>query len=201
MDLSHSRSTDVSEVEVARLVAETRPARCFLPADRHDRRARGVALGEVEDVVADSSISDEEGAVGARNQAHAERKVAARRHAQAVRLLAKPGVGDIPGGDVSRGVHGGVTLGRRVHALLVVAEDDVGCRAGDARRRSGLVQAHVPPAVGDRLEASRRVHPEALHAIVRAAVESAQLVTRGVEGHTLWELAARRNGCANSRES
>lgn len=90
VDFSDHRGADVSQVEVARLIAEARPARRHLAIDRHDRRAVSVArisvAREVENIKANTGIRREDGVL-ARDDRHRERKETARlrRHAREIR--------------------------------------------------------------------------------------------------------------------
>ncbi len=195
LDLGDYRRADVREVEVARLLAQARPARRALPVDLHRRRA---VPAQVQHVEAHRGVRRQH-RVLARDERHRERQRPARGRRDLLEVRReRPVVLHVEHRDEP---------GRRRHALdgrhkllAVLAEDDVRRRARGARRGRRLVQLERAYRVRDRLEPGLLVDGEARDAVHGAAVERAEARAVRVERERHRELAPGQDGVADQRD-
>ena len=177
LDLGNGRRADIRQVEVARLLAQTRPTRRALPVDLGRRRA---VPAQVEYVKAHGRVRRQH-RVLARDERHRERQrpvlrrldlLEARRERSVVLHVEQR---DEPG-------RGGHTLDGRHELLAILAEDDVRCRPGRAVRGRRLVEVERPHRVRDRLEPGLLVDGKARDPVDEAAVEGAEAGAVCVKG-------------------
>lgn len=165
MHLRDGRGADVRQVEVARLLAEARPARRDLAVDR-DRRTAVIVL-EVEDVEPEPRVRRED-RVLARDDRHRERQQPILRRRDVLEVgRERPVRVHVPDREeAGRGRH---ALDGRDQLLAVLAEHDVARGAGGPCRGRRLVQAERAEGVRDRAQTGLLVNLVATTQVVSNA--------------------------------